>query len=453
MNSYRYISSSILALIGFFPNHVYANDYKYSIAFLCTSTPIVAHGDLNTFTSVDIINPLDQAVEIEFNGRVKMTLEPASLKQLDCPQFDTLNISADDSAPLLISTDALIDVQVKYLTKLGDSIGYDVEKITPYGLFSKEPPSDNDPGRDTSDNMDWNKCDEFDEVTTPSFFSSPKKFNNNLSPFIVGGVDVEDDKLFPWAVSLVTRYEVFGKLEPADTQSTYYWVDSYCGGTIVDENWIVSAAHCVSVSDIKEKYKTENVDIYEITVGYGSTKLNGQTKVKTKSALCHSKYTGESSVDNYDLSLIKLDQPLPISQTVAAAKLPNQNNDNLDLGDPSKSYLAPIGWGETEETGRSNQLKITGLIADELGEKYIRAVSARDGRVQGVCGGDSGGPVHSLEISTTKFEVVGVTSWIEYPEDDGTCYSLDNKGTFVRLSGFSDSITSKIRNCESQSCF
>ena len=47
-------------------------------------------------------------------------------------------------------------------------------------------------------------------------------------PFIVGGVDVDPPGKWPWMVSL----QVFGNQHS-------------CGASLISEDWVLSAAHCV----------------------------------------------------------------------------------------------------------------------------------------------------------------------------------------------------------------
>lgn len=56
--------------------------------------------------------------------------------------------------------------------------------------------------------------------------------NANLAPQIVGGENVTSMEQLPWQVYLFLN---FGS-------STSY---SECGGSVIDDEWVLTAAHCV----------------------------------------------------------------------------------------------------------------------------------------------------------------------------------------------------------------
>ena len=64
-----------------------------------------------------------------------------------------------------------------------------------------------------------------------------KKFNRRklISPKIINGVEVIENS-WPWIVGIVSRSQA-----QVDAESSNGWI---CSGTIIDDRWILTAAHC-----------------------------------------------------------------------------------------------------------------------------------------------------------------------------------------------------------------
>lgn len=106
-----------------------------------------------------------------------------------------------------------------------------------------------------------------------------------------------------------------------------------CGGAIVNEKWILTAAHCVN-----------GPDIAKINVRVGSTfRDRGGKVISVASIIIHGKFD-ERTLD-YDFSLLKLHEPIQINDfTTKAISLPNPS----DFIHPnSRCFVA--GWGLTNE--------------------------------------------------------------------------------------------------------
>lgn len=103
----------------------------------------------------------------------------------------------------------------------------------------------------------------------------------------------------------------------------------YCGGSIVNEDTIVTAAHCAQNAASR----------YTVRVGSTSRTSGGQV-VGVKSVTNHPKYN--SATIDYDAAIIKLSSKLTFSSTVKAIQLaPNGYN----VPDGATCYVS--GWGTT----------------------------------------------------------------------------------------------------------
>ncbi len=202
----------------------------------------------------------------------------------------------------------------------------------------------------------------------------------------------------------------------------------FCGGTIISDKWIVSAAHC----GVPE------------TITAGITNLSergaGQTRNVIRTIIFPS---FQSPSSGGDISLIELDQPLDLNGTTVVAIRP--------LAASEKDFAAPniigtvSGWGDLEEgasqypdTLQSVQVPIVSLddaisdygfvLTQDQVAAGFRGTGGKDS-----CQGDSGGPfVITDPAGATR--LAGVVSW------GNGCADSAFPGMYSRVSSFSDFI-------------
>ncbi|EZA56166.1 chymotrypsin-2 [Ooceraea biroi] len=217
-----------------------------------------------------------------------------------------------------------------------------------------------------------------------------------LDPRIVGGRNAKPGEI-PYQVSLQT------------ISSGHH----FCGGVILNQNYVLTAAHCVS---------GKNVSLISATVG--TTNLTRPYKVHLiKSAYVHEKYNRSNSWIN-DIALLKLQTKFTYNNLVGPVVLPKQN---LFVRAGAKAVVS--GYGRLWHNGpRTKELNLVTIqIADmtyckSMYKKHSRNIyntahlCANEPTVEkGSCKGDSGGPL------TVNGELVGLVSWsyrcshTEYP--------------------------------------
>jgi trypsin len=106
-----------------------------------------------------------------------------------------------------------------------------------------------------------------------------------------------------------------------------------CGGTIVSNKHILTAAHCC---------KTLNPKAY--TVYIGSTKLKQGTPYNVTDLKIHESYDYDTNEN--DISVLTLSKKIKFNKTIAAACLPTKSIDEY-----KGQTLTVSGWGRTSFGG------------------------------------------------------------------------------------------------------
>ncbi|XP_049567212.1 serine protease 55 isoform X2 [Orcinus orca] len=130
---------------------------------------------------------------------------------------------------------------------------------------------------------------------------------------IIGGMEAEVGE-FPWQVSIQARNEHF------------------CGGAIISEWWIVSAAHCFH----------SEISPTELRVVLGTNSLSSPSlEVKGVTSIILHKDFQKLNMDN-DISLLLLDTPITFSELKEPICMPTEPG----LSRWHKCWVA--GWGQTQ---------------------------------------------------------------------------------------------------------
>ncbi|KAL3469798.1 trypsin-like serine protease [Aspergillus californicus] len=212
--------------------------------------------------------------------------------------------------------------------------------------------------------------------------------------FIVGGsrVNIED---YPYQVSIIA-YDYF-----------------ICGGSIIDETHILTAAHCVSGPKPNK---------FTIRTGSSSWASGGQV-VNVTALTIHPDFCVPVMLDN-DIAIITLATNLTYGPGTAPIDLPSIENG----GSSSRDLLAGAdvvasGWGQTgageEDAGEITPLMLRAVTANVITQEQCAAAykdyvipiedsmlcTGVPGIGKGPCHGDSGGPLVADGV------LVGVVSW------------------------------------------
>lgn len=192
----------------------------------------------------------------------------------------------------------------------------------------------------------------------------------NFTPRIINGHDSKPGD-WPFMVSLM-----------------YHGNQHFCGGSILNDNTILTAAHCLLVSNIP----AEDTMVYIGHVDINSIDSNSLYEVDRFDH--NQQFDGNQLYHGHDVGLVKLKRSIDFTaQKVEKVCLPNPGEE------PVAEKCIVMGWGLTAPSGGavSTILKEVGvpiLRSDDCGNGEETLICA--GFVQGgkdSCQGDSGGPL------------------------------------------------------------
>ena len=294
---------------------------------------------------------------------------------------------------------------------------------------------------------------------------------------IIGGEYVEDPQEYPWMVNVVSF-----DIENNQTNDRFPELTkiSSCGGSIISENIILTAAHCVQRGWSEYTEGSDYGKKTAIFVRIKHPRLDDSITVKVKSKIIHPNFfkhiyidskIGLAYVRNNDIALLELSEDLKFNWKIQPIALPDEDFDEANYLDKSRSKFMVAGWGDgfgipsdfynnekqtvhkskipkekylkicgmpeiillihygmTEplkcedniKLAKSRILKVMEVDYIKLGNNsshykkkkmpfLIRAMSINP-YIPGTCHGDSGGPLMKLDVTSGKYEVVGIVS-------------------------------------------
>ncbi|XP_072747963.1 trypsin-1 isoform X2 [Anoplolepis gracilipes] len=207
---------------------------------------------------------------------------------------------------------------------------------------------------------------------------------------IVGGVQTVVNQ-YPWMALLMYRGQF------------------YCGGTVINSRYVMTAAHCI------DRFDGSKLTVRILEHNWNLTSESKTQDFKVEKTIKHSGY----STINYDndIALIKLRDPIRFQGPMRPACLP----------EPGKTFAGEkgivTGWGATKEGGSvstylqevevpiiSNaECRATKYPSRKITDNMLCAGYIQGGKDS--CQGDSGGPLH-IEKNGVYY-VIGVVSWGE----------------------------------------
>ncbi|UJR34760.1 hypothetical protein I4U23_027538 [Adineta vaga] len=222
----------------------------------------------------------------------------------------------------------------------------------------------------------------------------------------------------------------------------------FCGGTVIDEKHIVTAAHCWPWI---RKQGFDPVKIVRVLLGAydKSSPESGSAFYDLYDVRSHSQYDSDDKQQKYDIAIVTLRQRIDFERMpfISRICLPSFNSTPVDLSNPEYpivgTNLIAIGWGDQREHSGagSNTLRQVTIQAIDKADPTCRfATQQNDPKTQlcaaafgkDTCQGDSGGPLMQWRSDQKVWELVGITS------HGVGCAERSYAGVYTRVAAYLD---------------
>lgn len=213
----------------------------------------------------------------------------------------------------------------------------------------------------------------------------------------------------------------------------------FCGGSLLNANTVITAAHCsvssvigavsglkVRVGSLVSFATSLPLSINQMANTALQSRTSGGTLVGVSSVTVHPSYS--SSLQDFDVAIWKLSTSVPTSGTVGYVSLPASGSDPA-----AGSTVTTAGWGTLSSGGSSPTVlyKVSVPVVSRTSCRASYGTSAITNNMvcagltaggKDSCQGDSGGPL--VDASKT---LVGLVSWGQ------GCAQANYPGVYARV--------------------
>ncbi|KAG0725097.1 CLIP domain-containing serine protease 2 [Chionoecetes opilio] len=216
---------------------------------------------------------------------------------------------------------------------------------------------------------------------------------------------------------------------------------SRCGGTLFTARHVLSAQHCFNGPVILDTVRLGEYDL---------KRLDDVPHTQDFGIAQRFSHDYDPATYENDIVILVLDREVVFTDYIQPVCLPFDQLDNEYADD----YLMVVGWGKTDfKTENYPDVPLEASVPVVSRTRCAQSYSRFAGRQKPVidarqlcagngttdsCGGDSGGPLHYLNLDDGRYYLVGIVSF------GYQCANSDYPGVYTRVASFLTWIVEKI---------